>query len=216
VAPVVATLQRHLYSFEFYKRAYLTARWRLSAVAGRQRLEHLQTEADLLTAHQPLIDAPEQRLTAVDYFNDEDVRTFVCVGKPAVKPGPGELAERLRDADPSLEPWLSSVREFQQLERAGTYPIVFFINGAPQTCDDQDRFYDGGALADERILLQVLGEGTPVVSSVSAFLHYRPSQMPLADGHALGNSNVVKADVLFDFLRQHVLPELITPDDTRQ
>jgi hypothetical protein len=204
---LVAVLQRYLYSFEFYKRAYLTARWRMSQQTARQQLEHLQTEADLLTTNQSVVQAPEQRLTAADYFDDEDVASFECVSMPRIKPGVGELAERIRDGDAALQPWLSAVRELQQLARAGTYRIVFFINTAPQVCKDFDRFYDGGALADERALLQLLGQGTPVVSSVSAFLHYRPSQMPLASGHSLGNSNAVKADVLFRFLRDRVLAE---------
>ena len=33
--------------------------------------------------------------------------------------------------------------------------------------------------------------------------------MPDASGHSIGNSNVVKADVLFGFLRDSVLPPLI-------
>jgi hypothetical protein len=206
-APFIAMLQRHLYSFEFYKRAYLTARWRMSQETERQQLEHLQTEADLLTTNNAVLDAPEQRLTAIDYFDDEAVAAFECVSMPRIKPGVGELAERIRDGDDTLQPWLLAVRELQQLARAGTHRLMFFINAAPQTCADFDRFYDGGALADERALLQLLGDGTPVVSSVSAFLHYRPSQMPLAAGHSLGNSNAVKADVLFRFLRDRVLAE---------
>jgi hypothetical protein len=33
--------------------------------------------------------------------------------------------------------------------------------------------------------------------------------MPIAAGHSIGNSNVVKADVLFRFLKDDVLPKLI-------
>ena len=209
-APVIASLQRHLYSFELYKRVYLSARWMLSPQRGRQQIEHLQSEADLRHAGQSLADAPEQRLTEVDYVDDDAVRTFTCIGVPAIRPGPGELAERIRDRDPRLQPWLSAVRDLQQLARAGTYRIVFFINMAPETCEGQDRFYDHGSLADDRLLLDVLGDGTPAVSSARTFLHYRPSQMPLAAGHSLGNSNVVKANVLFDFLRDRVLPNAIS------
>jgi hypothetical protein len=35
--------------------------------------------------------------------------------------------------------------------------------------------------------------------------------MPNADGHALGNSNQVKADVLFGYLRDRVLPRTQAP-----
>jgi hypothetical protein len=101
------------------------------------------------------------------------------------------------------------VEALQQLAQRGEHRLVFFINMAPESCRDQDRFYNAGALNDERVLLEVLGNGTPAVSSARRFLHYRPSQMPVAAGHSLGNSNVVKADVLFEFLRDRVLPSLL-------
>jgi hypothetical protein len=53
------------------------------------------------------------------------------------------------------------------------------------------------------------GRGTPVVCSWREFLYYRPSQMPAAAGHSLGNSNVVKAQVLLPFGRDRVLPPLV-------
>jgi hypothetical protein len=34
----------------------------------------------------------------------------------------------------------------------------------------------------------------------------RPSQMPDAGGHAVGNANVVKAEALFAYLRDVLLP----------
>jgi hypothetical protein len=92
---------------------------------------------------------------------------------------------------------------------------VFFINAAPENCRDLDRFYNAGSIADDNALGRVLGNGTPVASSVRAFLHYRPSQMPLAAGHSLGNSNAVKADVLFEFLRDQVLPPLLMEFNAR-
>jgi hypothetical protein len=80
---------------------------------------------------------------------------------------------------------------------------------APIVCADRDRFVDGGRLADDDALLEVLGRGTPAVSSTRAFLQYRPSQMPAAGDHAIGNSNAVKAEVLFRYLREHVLPPIL-------
>lgn len=212
---LVRLLQRNLYSFEFYKRVYLTARWAVSREdTFKRRLEHLQTEAELGKPVEPFADAPEQALTSVDYFNAEEVSSFVCVGKPQVDETlPGELAQRIRAESPEVKPWLDSVRALQRLAREQAYRIVFFINMAPETCADFDRFYNGGALNDERILLEVLGNGTPVASSGRAFLHYRPSQMPVAAGHSLGNSNRVKADVLFDLLQQRVLPPLLHAGD---
>jgi hypothetical protein len=53
-----------------------------------------------------------------------------------------------------------------------------------------------------------MSDGTPAVSVHDALLHVRPSQMPAINGHSIGNSNVVKADVLFEYLRDHVLSSL--------
>ena len=208
---LLRTAQRHVYSLEFYKRAYLTARWSLSRETDdRRRLEHLNTESELAVPLDVVEGAREHELTAVDYVDEDAVRHFECIGTPKVDDSkPGELAERIRAREASIAPWLDAVSDIQQLATAGLYRIVFFINMAPETCKDQDRFYNGGSLADDRVLLEVLGQGTPVVSSARAFLHYRPSQMPLAAGHSLGNSNAVKAGVLFDFLRERILPALL-------
>jgi hypothetical protein len=199
--------QRHLYSYEFFKRLYLTARWRLfTDAADRQRLEHLAAEGELLAQRT----TEEQRLTDVDYFDDAEVATFKCPGVPQVDPhSTGELREQIRTGAPRVAPWLAAVRELQQLHRTGEYRIAFFVNMAPERCLDQDRFYNAGTLADDDVLREVLGEGTPVASSARAFLHYRPSQMPGAYGHSMGNANRVKADVLFDFLRANVLPSAL-------
>ena len=88
---------------------------------------------------------------------------------------------------------------------------MFFVNATPDVCGDLDRFYDGGSVAYDDELTKILGNGAPVVSSLRTFMHYRPSQMPLASGHAIGNSNRVKSDVLFEYVRSHsalfTLPE---------
>ena len=104
--------------------------------------------------------------------------------------------------------WRRSVEELQRLNREGVHRIMFFINMAPRICPDDDRYQDGGSLRDDATLTQILGVGTPVASSTRAFLHYRPSQMPAASGHSLGNSNRVKADALFEKLRADVIPQL--------
>ena len=83
---------------------------------------------------------------------------------------------------------------------------MFFVNNVPPVCPDGDVFYDGGSKAIDELYLRVMGDGTPAVSCYDAFLHMRPSQMPNARAHAIGNANVVKAEVLFDFLRDRVLP----------
>src|SRR5690606_28960969 len=131
--------------------------WALSADDGfRLRLEHLQTESDLL-GRAELVDAPEQQLTPVDRFDEEEVERFVCAGVPQVDPdAPGELAERIAAGVPAVRPWLDAVREIQHLARTGQYRIVFFINMAPEVCPGEDRFYNAGSLNDERVLLRVL------------------------------------------------------------
>jgi hypothetical protein len=119
------------------------------------------------------------------------------------------LRERLERPDGETATWLEAVRGLQRLAAAGTYRIVFFINMAPEVCQASDRFFDGGSLEFDEVLRSVLGQGTPVVSSVRDFLNLRPSQMPGASAHAVGNANRVKADALFEFLHRHVLPGML-------
>ena len=207
---IQALMQRHLYSFELYKRVFLTARWRLfTNPVDRQRLESLSGEERLLTRQDPSGPA-EHRLTDVDYFDDAAVAAFVCQGAAGTAdPNRDRLSTRIRQAAPEIVSWRSSVERLQRLHKDGKFRIVFFINLAPQVCPDADRFYDGGVMEDDEVLHQLLGNGTPVVSSTRAYLHYRPSQMPGASGHSIGNANRVKADALFAFLRASVLPPLL-------
>jgi hypothetical protein len=197
-----------LYSFELYKRVYLTLAWKRSgSVDDRRRLEHLGTEEALL-ANADATAAPEQRLTPYDRLSDDDVRQVNCVYGMTPNPDTVPAIER----DPGFPAWLEAVRGFQRLARDGRYHVAFFANDAPPICHDTeatDLFYDGGAKAVDALYLRILGDGTPATSSFDAFLHMRPSQMPSAAGHSLGNSNAVKADVLFDFLRDSVLPPLM-------
>ena len=204
---VLRTMQRYVYSTELYKRVYLTARWRLSSSsADRQRLEHLQSE-DALLGTTNAAQADEQNLTELERFSDDEVKSFECRGiGPA---GPPALANDLRQQAAHLAPWFAAVRQFQKLHTSGRYRIVFFAQMAPHECDAADRFIDHGALADNDALMDVLGRGTPAVSTLPELMHYRPSQLPGAAGHSLGNANRVKADVLFTYLRdqlQSVLP----------
>lgn len=204
---VLRTLQRHVYSTELYKRVYLTARWRLLASApDRQRLEHLESEDALLGRPHPAT-ADEQKLGDPERFGDEEVRAFVCDGiGPA---GGATLADDLRNRAPQLASWFHAVERFQELHRTGTYRVVFFASMAPFVCSGADRFIDHGTVADSDAVMAVLANGTPAVSALPEFLHYRPSQMPAAAGHSLGNANLVKAKVLFEYLRDRVLPPLI-------
>jgi len=205
---IMRTMQRHVYSTEFYKRAILTLQFRLSESAqNQQRLVHLEEE-DALLGRPNADQAPEQKLGDFARVSDEEVRSFECVGTGP--PGRAELSVDLRNRAPWLAKWFEAVEQFQALNRSGTYRIVFFINMAPKECGSADRFFDFGTGADNDALLEILGRGTPAVSSWREFLYYRPSQMPGAAGHSLGNSNVVEAKALFDFLSGRVLPPLLT------
>jgi hypothetical protein len=104
---------------------------------------------------------------------------------------------------------VEAVRRFQQLNRNGVYRIVFFANVVPFQCPGKDVYTDGGSSALNEFYMHYLSDGTPAVSIYDAFRRLRPSQMPFAEGHALGNANVVKADVLFQYLRDVVLPPLV-------
>jgi hypothetical protein len=207
-------MQRHLYSYEFYKRALLTARWRLfTNAADRGRIEQLANEEALLGVRDGAVTPEQQRLTDVEYFDDQQVRDFFCIGVPnqTDPTGAQELRRSIDSRSPEIQPWLDAVGALQRLHREGKYRVVFFINMAPKVCEGWDRFYDAGSLPDDDLLIDVLGEGTPVVSSTRAYLHYKPSQMPGAAGHSVGNANKVKADVLFEYLRSSVLPALVPP-----
>ena len=95
------------------------------------------------------------------------------------------------------------------MARAAEYRIAFFVNLAPRSCQAVD-IYDPRSTRDlNEFLLRVLSDGTPAVSVHDAFARYRPSDMPMAGGHSIGNANAVKADVLFEFLRQYLLPPVL-------
>ncbi len=204
---LLSVARRHVYSLELYKKIYLTVAWKLSGSADyRRRAEHLGTEEALL-ANSDASASPDQRLTPYQRLTDEQVRQVNCVYGMTPNPDTVPAIER----DPGFPAWLNAVRDFQRLEREGRYRIVFFANDAPPICHDTettDVFYDGGSKAVDALYLKMLGNGTPAVSSYDRFLHMRPSQMPNAAGHSIGNSNAVKADVLFEYLRDAVLPAL--------
>jgi lysophospholipase L1-like esterase len=199
---VQRNMQRWLYSYELYKRILLTVRWQwLTTTPDRGRIEALAADEALLSPPADRSGEAAQRLSDVERFTD----VHVCK-EVDTNPNRDRLAAHLDEATPSIAAWKRSVAEFQRLHRDGVYPTAFFINMAPNVCPDEDRFIDAGALEDEAALRAILGQGTPVGSSVRAFLQYRPSQMPGASGHSFGNSNRVKADALFDFVTGEVLP----------
>jgi hypothetical protein len=210
-APMLRFAQRHLYSFEFYKRVFLTARFKLlTSKEDQLRLEHLASEGELLQRGAGAGD-DVQRLTPRDRIDGPDVESFVCPGRAPNPVGSASLARQLRERDPEYADWFRAVEAIQARHQSGRYRIVFFINGAPWVCEEADRFIDGGRIADDEALLEVLGRGTPAISTTRAFFHYRPSQMPAAGGHAIGNSNLVKAETLAAYLEEQILPALLPP-----
>jgi hypothetical protein len=108
------------------------------------------------------------------------------------------------ESKPGFGLWRDAVRRFQELAKTGTYEIVFFVNAAPRICFTGDIFDVRMTQPRDEYLLRVLGDGTPAVSSHDAFARYRPSQMPGAADHSIGNSNAVKATVLFEFVRDRL------------
>lgn len=203
----ISFARRHVYSLELYKRIVLSIAWRASAADEyKKRLEHLGTEEALLASTSDATALPQQRLTRFDRLSDDEVRAVNCVY--GMKPNPAIIPAMQRDS--GYQAWLDAVHGFQALNRSGAYRVVFFLNVVPPVCPDGDVFYDGGMSAINRFYLDVFEEGgTPSVSTYDAFLHVRPSQMPNASAHAIGNSNAVKADVLLAYLRDRVLPPLV-------
>ena len=202
---VLSFVRQHVYSFELYRKVYLQAAWKLSASdAYRQRFEQLGNEESMLAHTADASTLQQQAITRYER-SDELAREVPCRGDGGMIPNPNLVPAMQRE--PGYQAWLDAVRRFQRLHREGRYRIVFFLNVVPPACDD--RFYDGGTAAINAFYLKILSDGTPAVGCYDAFRHVRPSQMPLAAGHSIGNSNDVKAEALFTFLRDHVLQPLL-------
>ncbi len=200
-APVLSFAQRHIYSAEFYRKAAILLAWKLSSSdAYRQRLEQINDDEKSLRKTGALADAKQQELTKFDYVSDEE-RVRSCRKTP---PSPRPLVDAIQRQDGYTD-WINAVRGFQELNRSGRYHVVFFLNVPPMQCPDGDAvFWDEGADGLNAFFMKVFADGTPTVSTHDALLHTRPSQMPGWAGHSFGNTNVVKADVLFSFLRGNV------------
>jgi hypothetical protein len=141
-------------------------------------------------------------LTAYDRRSDAEVAATECPKTPSL---PADIVASIQ-REPTWNDWVNALRRFQQLNREKTYAVAFFANAAPRTCDQEDVFMDGGSAALNHFYMNILSAGTPAVSAYDAFRPLRPSQMPDASGHSLGNANLVKADALFGFLRETVFP----------
>jgi lysophospholipase L1-like esterase len=201
-AAVKTWLKRHLYSFEFYKRAALTLEYRLRASpAERATLENLAAQDRLLARPSNAADMKEQQLTSPTPMPAAERAAHPCTGKE-------EPWMQLLLRTPGLDVWKETIGRLQRLNRDGTYRIAFFINHAPDFCTNDDVFDTRASKPVDDFYLKVMSDGTPAVSTHDEFAKYRPSQMPEAGGHSIGNSNALKADVLFAFLRDRVLPAL--------
>ncbi len=194
------------YSAEWYRRIYLTARWRLSFAAGGPPPEaRLNVDDRVVPAGADVVDAEEQNLTPFETLTDVQMASNECPS--GSRPGTEGVENLQRDA--GWPDFVSAVRDLQGMHTAGAVRLVFFLNVAPPVCPDGDFFYDGGSSYVNRLFLDVMGQGTPAISAFDAFLPLRPSQMPNAGGHSLGNANLVKASVLSAYLRESVLPPLL-------
>jgi hypothetical protein len=206
LAGILSFARRHVYSLELYKKLYLQVAWRLSASDDyRRRLEHVSTEESLIANVDDASVLKQQQLTPYERLTDQQVQAVNCIYGMKYKPTLHPAIER----DPGFPAWLDAVRAFQRLNAEGAYKVVFFVNDVPPVCPDGDQFYNGGSRTIDEFYMRILSSGTPAVSTYDEFLHMRPSQMPNATAHAIGNANVVKAQVLFEYLRDRVLPEAV-------
>jgi hypothetical protein len=199
-AAVETAAAQHWYSIEWYKRVALTAAWRLSKKdAFHDRLANLDALDRLFALTSAVGQLPEQRLTALTPADDPMVACDPAANAKAAREAAlltDELAHSHR-----WQPWIDAVRALQQMNREGGFRVVFFLNDAPDQDVRADRFCQGGNAVIHAALLKTMAEGaTPAASVYDAVSRLRPSQLPVIDGHAIGNSNRVKADTLFDYL----------------
>lgn len=197
----------HLYSFDLYKKVYLTALYRLRASdAERGMLENLAAQDRLMVKPSQVAQLKEQQLT--DPAPLSDAALAKGCSSPAATAFPITLPTlEMIQRTPEFGQWTDAVKRLQQLHRDGAYRIVFFINNAPAVCTTEDVFDTRATKAIDDYFLRMLSDGTPAVSSHDAFAKYRPSDMPEAAAHSIGNSNALKARVLFEFLRDRGLTQ---------
>jgi hypothetical protein len=202
---LLSAARRHLYSLELYKRIVLTIAWKLTAAKEyRLRVENLADEEALLSTTSDASKLPAQQLTPFDHLTDQQIRDARCDWGGESSPAGVDRVRR----QPGFAEWERAVRGFQQLNASRTYRVVFFINAVPRVCWGSDVFFDDGSSYLNGMYLQVMGDRTPAVSCYDEFLYLRPSQMPNASAHSIGNPNLVKATVLFQYLRDRVMPSL--------
>ena len=197
-----AFAQRHFYSLDTYRKIWLTLQWKLSASdAYRRRLEALDSEDKMYRQPSEIVDRGRQALTPYERLNDDVVHGLQCRNGQTPDPTLADAIQR----DPDWPRWLNAVHGFERLHASGAYRIVFFLNVIPVVCPDQDTYYDGGVGVENDLFMKTVSRSMPAVSVFDAFLHRRPSQMPYALAHAIGNANLTKAETLFAYLKDRQL-----------
>ena len=205
IAALETVAERHWYSLEWYKRVVLTAAWRLSRRdAFHDRLANLDALDRLFAQTSDVAKLPEQRLTPLTPVDGPMPACDAAANAKSAREAAlltAELAQGGR-----WRTWIDAVRALQRINREAAYRVAFFLNDAPDQDPRVDRFCVGGNAVLDAALLKLMGEGgTPAVSMYEAVSRLRPSQLPVIDGHAIGNSNRVKADALFDYLAEKSL-----------
>lgn len=174
----------------------------------RVMLENLAGQEALLSRPVEVADRKEQQLTNPKPL-PEGANRPQCTVAPLAS-----FSRSRQENAPGFDLWKKTAARFQQLSREGQYRIVFFVNAAPVICQTEDLFVGDDTKLLDDFFLEILSAGTAAVSSHDGFLRYRPSDMPGAGAHSLGNANVVKAQVLFDFLKDRILPPLLAKRTT--
>jgi hypothetical protein len=192
------TLSGNSYSFHVYKKAFLgLSSWLFSAESGVLSA-NLTAEESLLKMTDELENLAQQQIVPVTAVEGWDTKDPECV-----LPESSLLVETIL----GQAAWREAMQGFVRLREERGDHIVFFNNAAPDVCVKEDRFVAGPSRRMNDYFVDFLSKVGPVVSSYDAFLPYRPSQMPLAGGHSLGNANVVKSETLFRFLTTEKLLE---------
>lgn len=197
-------IRLHLYSFEWHRRLAAQLRYRLFASAGERALAGMTGTEQLLAVPREVANLREQALTHPKPLPAEALGPDVCPGPPVES-----FSSAAFESVPGFAGWRAAVDELAGMTGAGEFRIAFFINLAPRICQTVDVFDPRSSRDLNAYLLRVLSERAPAASTHDAFIRYRPSEMPMAGGHSIGNANVVKADVLFEFLQKQLLPPVL-------
>lgn len=150
---------------------------------------------------QELLIRPEKETPEFDFS------AFRLKHKETGRPVPPKTDRIYSYGKEGVESLSTAIARFKEYKAEGVYDIAFFINISPDIDGGNDVFIDGPHNEMNDFFIKLLDGITPAVSSYGAFWAYRPSEVKGAYGHSLAEANMVKADVLFDFLTKDVLPK---------